>query len=91
MGDIGSVATLISTVGFPIVCCVAMALYVKYITDKNREEVAELNREHKVEMSEVTTAITNNTLAMQQLADIINIKLGGDGHVKTGIVSDRDS
>ena len=31
----------ITTVGFPIVCCVAMMWYVKYSTDQNREEVAE--------------------------------------------------
>ena len=76
MGDLPTVLSAISTVGFPILCCIAMAVYVKYITDKNREEVAQLNKEHKEEMGEVTKAIQNNTLAMQKLTDSINIRRG---------------
>lgn len=67
--DFQSLIQIISTVGFPIACCVAMGVYVKYITDKNREEVAKLNEDHKEEMSEVTKAINNNTLALQSLTD----------------------
>lgn len=67
--DWSSILSAISTVGFPIACCIAMAVYVKYITDKNREEVATLNEQHKQEMSEVTLAINNNTLALQSLTD----------------------
>ena len=46
-----------------------MGIFVKYITDKNREEVAKLNEQHREEMNEVTTAIHNNTLALQSLTD----------------------
>lgn len=67
--DFQALIQIISTVGFPIACCVAMGVYVKYITDKNREEVAKLNEDHKEEMSEVTKAINNNTLALQSLTD----------------------
>ena len=62
---------MISTVGFPIACCLAMMWYVKYSTDQNREEVAKLNEQHNQEMKEVTTAINNNTLALQKLCDIM--------------------
>lgn len=61
----------ITTVGFPIACCVAMMWYVKYSTDQNKEEVSKLNEQHKQEMSEVTQAINNNTLALQKLCDIM--------------------
>lgn len=67
--DLSPVMTAISTVGFPIVCVIFMAFYVKYITDKHREEITRLNAQHREEMSEVTTAINNNTLALQQLSD----------------------
>lgn len=30
---------VISNLGFPIVCCIAMAWYVKYMTDKYQGEV----------------------------------------------------
>ena len=76
MPELTSTLSAISTVGFPIVCCIAMALYVKYITDKNREEVAELNKQHKTEIGEVVTAIQNNTLVIQKLTDVLT--LGGD-------------
>lgn len=85
MPEITSTLSAISTVGFPIVCCIAMALYVKYITDKNREEVAELNLQHKQEIGEVTKAIQNNTLVMQKLTDAIT--MGGETSVSTSNVS----
>lgn len=67
--DIQAVLSAISTVGFPIVCVIAMALYVKYITDKHREQIDLMNEDHKREMSEVTQALNNNTLALQRLTD----------------------
>lgn len=60
---------LISTLGFPIIMCGAMAWYVKYITDQHREETKLLNGQHAKEMSEVTEALNNNTLALQKLCD----------------------
>lgn len=64
----------ITTVGFPIVCCIAMMWYVKYSTDKNREDVAKLNEQHKQEMSEVTQAINNNTIALTRLCDFMKVE-----------------
>lgn len=66
-----SVLQAITTVGFPIVCCIAMAWYVKYSTDQSRDEVAKLNEQHKQEMSEVTQAINNNTIALTKLCDLM--------------------
>lgn len=54
---------IISSLGFPVAACIAMAWYIKYITDK-----------HDKEMDKVTTALNNNTLALQKLCD----KLGED-------------
>lgn len=67
--NINDVLTAVTTVGFPIVCCGAMMYYVKYTTDKHREEIETLNAQHKDEMKEVTSAINNNTLALQKLCD----------------------
>lgn len=67
--NINDVLTAVTTVGFPIVCCGAMMYYVKYTTDKHREEIETLNTQHKDEMKEVTNAINNNTLALQKLCD----------------------
>ena len=35
--SVQDIVTIIQGVGFPIVMCGAMAYYVKYITDKNRD------------------------------------------------------
>ena len=67
--NINDILTAVTTVGFPIVCCGAMMYYVKYTTDKHREEIETLNTQHKDEMREVTNAINNNTLALQKLCD----------------------
>lgn len=67
--DFAQVLQAIGTVGFPIVCSGAMMWYVKYITDKNREEISNITEQHKEEISEVTQALNNNTLVIQKLCD----------------------
>jgi len=61
------VMTLIQTVGFPIVMCGLMAWYVKYISDKNREQITAEREAHKEEMNEVIKAINNNTIVIEKL------------------------
>lgn len=61
------VMTLIQTVGFPIVMCGLMAWYVKYISDKNREQITAEREAHKEEMNEVIKAINNNTVVIEKL------------------------
>lgn len=70
--DANTIIALIGSVGFPIVACGAMAYYVKYITDKNREQLTEVMNQHKTEMNDVTQAVNNNTLALQRLADFLD-------------------
>lgn len=72
--DASTISTLITSVGFPIVCCIAMGMYVRKQTDNYREDVKQLTEEHRNEMTEVTTALNNNTLAIQKLCD----KIGGE-------------
>lgn len=67
--DMNAILQAITTVGFPVVMCGAMAYYVKYITDKNREEVAKLNEQHKQEILDVVKAIDNNTIALTKLCE----------------------
>lgn len=67
--DFESIVSLISTIGFPIVCCLMMGWYVKYISDANRAEIDKINERHRAEMTEVTTAINNNTIALTKLCE----------------------
>ena len=60
---------LVSSLGFPIVACIAMGWYVKYQTDNYRNEVKDMQTQHKEEITKVTEALNNNTLALQKLCD----------------------
>lgn len=63
--------TVIGQYAFPIVMCVLMAWYVKYIQDNYRTDIADINEKHKQEMDQLTEALNNNTLAIQKLTDYI--------------------
>jgi hypothetical protein len=56
---------------FPIVACVVMGWYVKYIQDNYRTDISNISSRHKEEMDKVTEALNNNTQAIQKLTDYI--------------------
>lgn len=72
------IVTLIQSVGFPIVMCGLMAWYVKYITDKNREEMQNERESFKEDMTAITQAINNNTLVIQKLTTIMENQEKGE-------------
>lgn len=60
------VLTAISTVGFPIVACIALAYYC-YILEKW----------HTQQVANLTNAINNNTIVVQKLKEMIEVKKEG--------------
>lgn len=60
--DTSTIVQIISSLGFPIACCVAM------FWQNNK-----LNESHKAEVSKLNEAINNNTTALNYIID----KLGG--------------
>ena len=61
--DMGAIVNIISSVGFPIACCV----YLIYINNKNEEK-------HADEVEKLRQTVENNTKAMIRLCN----KLGVD-------------
>lgn len=65
--------SLISNIGFPIVACICMALWVRDILEKSREDTKELNEQHTKEMAEfkdeIKVVLNNNTLALTKLCE----------------------
>lgn len=61
--DWQGIVNIVSSIGFPIVMCLLMGFYIKYITD-----------EHKEEISQLKTALDNNTVALTKLIE----RLGGN-------------
>lgn len=72
--DIKVLLDAVSVVGFPIVMCLIFIYYVKYLNDANREQINQLQLQHRQETTEMTKAIENNTIALTKLID----KLGGE-------------
>lgn len=74
--DISTLTTLIGSFGFPIVACICMAWYVKYQMDENNRQLSEIRNEHKAEMNKVTTALNNNTVAINTLCErLVNVNV----------------
>ena len=74
--DTSTLLQIIGSYCFPIVACVFMGWYIKYTTDKHREEISRLNDQHKAEMESITTAIHNLNVVTEKLyerlGDFIN-------------------
>lgn len=62
-----SIVSLISNVGFPIVACIAMAVFCKYQLVTNKEEIQKISDKHYEEMRIMTEAINNNTEIINKL------------------------
>lgn len=69
--DFNAIVQAISTIGFPIVMCVVICFYVKYIMDKNAEQLITITNSHREESKEMTKAIENNTIAITKLIEKI--------------------
>lgn len=70
------ILSAITTVGFPIVMCLAMCYYILKVNDQHTKDILSLNEKHQQEISDITTAINNNTIAIQKLCD--KLDLGDD-------------
>nr|DAR45232.1 MAG TPA: YvrJ protein family protein [Caudoviricetes sp.] len=64
--DVNTLIQLVSSLGFPIVCC--GALFWKLV---------KTDEQHKEEMYKVTEALNNNTIALTKLSDKL-----GEGIIK---------
>lgn len=69
-----NVITAINSVGLPTVVAIASMWYVKYREDKNDVRIDKLNEAHKKEMTDITEALNNNTLALQRICDTFEQK-----------------
>ena len=63
------IVSVISAVGFPIVAALGCGFFVKWQYEQNMKQNEELRKEHKEEVSKMTEALNNNTIALQKLID----------------------
>lgn len=62
---------ILGNYAFPIVCCIVMAYFVKYMYDQTNSRVDKLNEEHKNEVDTLSNVIRNNTVAIEKMNTLI--------------------
>lgn len=67
--DFSSLVSGISTVGFPIVCCICMGYFFMRINENYRSDIKELQASQKEETKALVDAVNNNTMVIQKLVD----------------------
>lgn len=61
------IISIISAVGFPIVAAIGCGYFVKWQYEQNMKQMEEIRKEHKEEVTKMTEALNNNTLALNTL------------------------
>lgn len=72
--DASTISGLISSVGFPIVCVVMCAWFIKYMYDNSREDVQKANKtidEMVLKYSELSNGLNNNTEAVKNQTELL--------------------
>ena len=67
-----SILAAIGSVGFPIVCCCAIAFFFNKVNENYRNDIKELSASHKEEVKAMKDAIAQNTLVIQKLCDSLD-------------------
>lgn len=67
--DITAVMQAISSLGFPIVACIAIAWYFNKVNENYRNDIKELSSQNNEQLEKLTEAISNNTVAVARLVD----------------------
>ncbi len=72
--DFNTIIAAVGSLGFPIVAAIMMAIFFNKMQESYRQDIKDLNREHKAESDKMVEAINNNTIVIQKLVD----KMGDD-------------
>lgn len=64
-----NIATLISTLGFPIVACIGLAWFCKYMIDQNNKHIEQMFAMYAQANQENRNAIEANTKVLERLCD----------------------
>ena len=67
------IATIISTVGFPIAACIACGMFIKWIIEQNNKNLADVRAEQASINRSMQQAINNNTKALQELINKLDL------------------
>lgn len=68
------ITSLITSVGFPIVCVIFLFWFIYDNNNKHRQEITELHSQHNLETAKLAEAINNNTEVMTKLVCMLEIE-----------------
>lgn len=72
--DMNLIPKLIASLGFPIVMCIILIVFIKYVIDAHRRERKELTERYAVLIEELTEVVSNNTNMISKINDKIDIQ-----------------
>lgn len=67
--DLTTIMSAISSLGFPIVACIAIAWYFNKVNENYRNDIKEINNQNREQLDKLTEAISNNTVAVARLVE----------------------
>lgn len=67
--DAQTIKTIISSLGFPIVCCLGLGWWIKTITENFNNQLEQTRKDHKEEIKALKDSLDNNTIALTKLLD----------------------
>ena len=77
--DANIITQLISTVGFPIASCIALALFIRYVIEKflaavsdMNAKIMQLNEKHEEETKAMREVIQANTISIKEMSSTLN-------------------
>lgn len=65
------IVTMVSTVGFPIVCCIAIYRSMMQFIDSFNTKLTDIMRQHADEVKVMQKSLDDNTAVIQRLLDKI--------------------
>lgn len=72
--DMNLIGQLIASLGFPIVMCIVLIVFIKYVIDAHRSERKELTERYALLIEELTEVVSNNTNMISKINDKIDIQ-----------------
>lgn len=67
--DAQTITTIISSLGFPIFCCLALGWWIKSTTESFNKQLDETRKDHKEEIKSIKDSLDNNTIALTRLLE----------------------
>ena len=72
--DGSTIVDVIGSFGFPIMACLGVGMYVKYIVDQYMKYADKMQERHSEAEKDMIQAINNNTLVIQKLCDKLEVR-----------------